>query len=86
MWLKDLVEMGKWHKSVETLIDANILAQVANVLQLLRTHKLKKPLKIRGWLYHMENGRIHELEVHEIRPRAQLEECNGDLRFSCRSG
>ncbi|KAJ3489730.1 hypothetical protein NLI96_g1919 [Meripilus lineatus] len=69
-WLKDLTALGRNHTSESALVEANIHAQVANVLKLLKTRKLKKALKVRGWLYKMETGRIHELVVHDVKARA----------------
>ncbi len=68
-WLKPLIELAEKYPKLEDLVEANIRAQVQNVLQLLQGHELKRPVTVHGWLYHLEDGHLHVLEEHEVRPR-----------------
>lgn len=68
-WLEPLIELAEEHPKLEDLVEANIRAQVANIMEILQDHELTDIVTVHGWLYHLEDGRLHVLEEHEVKPR-----------------
>lgn len=71
-WLEPLIDLAEDYPKLEDLIEANIRAQVGNVVQLLKDHDLKRPVKVHGWLYHLEDGHLHVLEEHQMIPKHRM--------------
>lgn len=67
-WLKPLIALAEQYPKLEDLVEANVRAQVTNVVQMLKDHELKRCVTVHGWLYHLEDGHLHVLEEHEVTP------------------
>jgi len=56
------------HDALRTIVEANVKAQVANVLRtdtVARAWAKGTPVHVHGWLYLVEEGRLKDLQISE---------------------